>query len=309
MRELLHTQRHSHHEIRHFRAAGHSTQPAEFYLARKTGAFGTTPPGPGQGPGGPKIKGDTAQGIGVENFLRGCKDKAAAYTAAEHQPETIQIALQSVEDSVANLKTFERPAVTARQFTFAEPEVTDPAMASLKKQHGRLLRMMSDVFSGLDVDLACCSETEASRRRTSPSPDRNRNCSASPCFTCQEHGHMAWGCSKPTTATKWATSHWTARSLADKGPSLPVGMVVHLANPPRTSRQQTPPGPGFRLTRGRNRFPRPGKAAKEGEGGGRGTTEWWTEDMVATLQGEPQRFHPYPQWRRKTTGLQFAYST
>ena len=189
---------------------------------------------------------------------------------------------------MANLKTFERPAVTARQFTFAEPEVTDPAMASLKIEHGRLLRMMSDVFSGLDVDLACCSETEASRRRTSPSPDRNHNCSASPCFTCQEHGHMAWGCSKPTTATKWATSHWTARSLADKGPSLPVGMVVHLANPPRTSRQQTPPGPGFRLTRGRNRFPRPGKAAKEGEGGGRGTTEWWTEDVVATLQGEPQ---------------------
>ena len=83
-----------------------------------------------------------------------------------------------------------------------------------------------------------------------------------------------------TTATKRATSHWTARSPGDKGPSLPVGMGVQLANLPRTSCQQTPPGPGFRSTRGPNRFPRPGTAAKGGRGGGRGTMAWWAEDRA-----------------------------
>ena len=145
----------------------------------------------------PKIEEDTAQGIGVENFLRGCKDKAAAYAAAEHRPETIQMALQFVKDSAANLKAFGRPAVAARQVTFAEPEVTDPTTASLKKEHERLLRMMSDVFQRLDVDPARRSDTGGSRRRTSPSPDRNRNRSASPCFNCQEPGHMARECSRP----------------------------------------------------------------------------------------------------------------
>ena len=43
--------------------------------------------------GYPEVPDDTLQILATENFLRGCKDKSAAYAAAERKPNDLQMAM------------------------------------------------------------------------------------------------------------------------------------------------------------------------------------------------------------------------
>ena len=36
----------------------------------------------------PNVEEEVAQCLGTESFLRGCRDRAAAYAASEHKPDT-----------------------------------------------------------------------------------------------------------------------------------------------------------------------------------------------------------------------------
>ena len=56
--------------------------------------------------GYPEVPDDTLQILATENFLRGCKDKSAAYAAAERKPETLYEAMSEVRDAAANLRIF-----------------------------------------------------------------------------------------------------------------------------------------------------------------------------------------------------------
>ena len=73
--------------------------------------------------GYPEVPDDTLQILATENFLRGCKDRSAAYAAAERKPDDMQTAMQEVRDAAANLKIFGRSGgMSARQVTFQEVE-------------------------------------------------------------------------------------------------------------------------------------------------------------------------------------------
>ena len=139
----------------------------------------------------PNVEEDVAQALGTESFLKGCRDRSAAYAASEHKPDTIQKDLQCVKDAAANLRVFGRPAMTTRQVTFADPEreSTTDGVARLSKEQEKMMQLMTEMMSPL--------EKNTSRRNTSPSPDRGRNRSPSPCYNCRERGHMARECPKP----------------------------------------------------------------------------------------------------------------
>ena len=139
----------------------------------------------------PNVEEDVAQALGTESFLRGCWDRSAAYAASEHKPDTIYKALQCVKDAAANLRVFGRPAMTTRQVTFADPEreSTTDGVARLSKEQEKMMQLMTEMMSRLEKNTA--------RRNTSPSPDRGRNRSPSPCYNCRERGHMARECPKP----------------------------------------------------------------------------------------------------------------
>ena len=139
----------------------------------------------------PNVEEDVAQALGTESFFRGCRDRSAAYAASEHKPDTIYKALQCVKDAAANLRVFGRPAMTTRQVTFADPEreSTTDGVARLSKEQEKMMQLMTEMMSRL--------EKTTSRRNTSPSPDRGRNQSPSPCYNCRERGHMARECPKP----------------------------------------------------------------------------------------------------------------
>ena len=139
----------------------------------------------------PNVEEDVAQALGTESFLRGCRDRSAAYAASEHKPDTIYKALQCVKDAAANLRVFGRPAMTTRQVTFADPEreSTTDGVARLSKEQEKMMQLMTEMMSRL--------KKTTSRRNTSPSPDRGRNRSPSPCYNCRERGHMARECPKP----------------------------------------------------------------------------------------------------------------
>ena len=139
----------------------------------------------------PNVEEDVAQALSKESFLRGCRDRSTAYGTSEHKPDTIYKALQCVKDAAANLRVFSRPAMTMRQVTFADPErqSTTDGVARLSKEQEKMMQLMTEMMSRL--------EKNTSRRNTSPSPDRGRSRSPSPCYNCRERGHMARECPKP----------------------------------------------------------------------------------------------------------------
>ena len=61
---------------------------------------------------------DTLQSLATDAFLKGCRDRNVAYAAAERKPETLQQAVVDMRDAAANLRTFSRATVSARQVTF-----------------------------------------------------------------------------------------------------------------------------------------------------------------------------------------------
>ena len=73
--------------------------------------------------GFPDVSDQVLQGLAVENFLRGCRDKAAAFTAAEQNPDTLNEAMRDLRSASANLKAFGRSSsVAVRQVTFKESD-------------------------------------------------------------------------------------------------------------------------------------------------------------------------------------------
>ena len=67
---------------------------------------------------------ETLQVLATEAFLRGCRDRNAAYAASERKPETLCKAVEEMRDAAANLKAFNRGSLTARQVTFVTQKMS-----------------------------------------------------------------------------------------------------------------------------------------------------------------------------------------
>ena len=58
--------------------------------------------------GYPEVPDATLQTLATDNFLRGCKDRSAAYVAVEKKPKDLQSAVQVVREAAVNLKLYGR---------------------------------------------------------------------------------------------------------------------------------------------------------------------------------------------------------
>ena len=137
--------------------------------------------------GYPEVPDNTLQILATENFLRGCKDRSAAYAAAERKPDDLQTAMQEVRDAAANLKIFGRSGgMSARQVTFKEAE--ENKSEGLTSEQKALVGFLKELFhsEGKPVE----------RRSTASSPNRSRSPSPGRCYKCQEPGHRARECNK-----------------------------------------------------------------------------------------------------------------
>ena len=135
----------------------------------------------------PEVPDDTLQILATKNFLRGCKDRSAAYAAAERKPDDLQMAMQEVRDAAANLKIFGRSGgMLARQVTFKEAE--ENKSAGLTSEQKALVGFLKELFQSEGKPVERRSTASSRNRSRSPSPGR--------CYKCQEPGHRARECNK-----------------------------------------------------------------------------------------------------------------
>ena len=141
------------------------------------------------------------QDLAKDAFLRGCQNRSAAYAAAEKDPETLQDALEEVQNSVVNLKAFGRGSAVTRQISFAGREEKEEEDSGTEEEKVRKLfeKFMKERHS------------ERSGRSRGRSAMRcyscnglghmQRDCTEGPsCFGCGEKGHMRADCPKPDSA-------------------------------------------------------------------------------------------------------------
>ena len=149
----------------------------------------------------PGIDVEMEQDLAKEAFLRGCQNRSAAYAAAEKDPETLQDALEEVQNSVVNLKAFGRGSAVTRQISFAGREEKDEEDSGTEEEK---VRKLFEKFM-----------KERRSERSGPSRGRSamrcyscnglghmqRDCTEGPsCFGCGEKGHMRADCPKPDSA-------------------------------------------------------------------------------------------------------------
>ena len=140
--------------------------------------------------GYPEIPDDTLQSLAVDNFLRGCRDRGAAYVAVEKKPDELQTAVQMVREAAVNLKLYGRSGgLIARQVTFRENDTGSERSADGKtKEQKALISFLEELFQ--------TKTGSVEKRSTASSPVRNRSPSPARCYKCQDTGHRSRDCNK-----------------------------------------------------------------------------------------------------------------
>lgn len=184
----------------------------------------------------PSVSDKTAQTLGVEGFLSGCRDRVAAGKAAEHKPVSMQKALQCVKDAKANMKQFGRPSLQVRQVTFADQDADagHDRNARAAMERGRLTKEQENTLAFMTQMMAKMTTSGANRRPTSPSPERARDRSQSPCWNCKELGHHSRDCRKTRRCFRCSKEgHYSSECTLPRSRSPSPGGRGNSASPAR----------------------------------------------------------------------------
>ena len=141
--------------------------------------------------GFPDAEESLIQSLSSDAFLRGCRDRNAAYMASEKSNETLTMAVRHLRASQNNLKNLgARPNM--RQVTFKAPtspgrDTSDPPAGMLQGlQQTEINLEILRLLKSLDQRLSFQGRRGTSR---SPSPNFRGNC-----FNCQRPGHYSRDC-------------------------------------------------------------------------------------------------------------------
>ena len=170
----------------------------------------------------PDVDEGVIQAFATENFLRGCRDRSAACSVADKNPESVGEALQMVQESMANFKMFGRPSAMVRQVSFVDSDenASKPSRSTQRSPSGGL---SADQESALQVLVEMMAKINAggkSMQRGSYSPQRSRSPSPSRgihCYNCGEEGHYSKECMKPLKCFKCKGTDHTSRDCPNRG--------------------------------------------------------------------------------------------
>ena len=149
----------------------------------------------------PGIDVEMEQDLAKEAFLRGCQNRSAAYAAAEKDPETLQDALEEVQNSVVNLKAFGRGSAVMRQISFAGREEKEEEDSGTEEE--KIRKLFEKFMMEWRSERSGPSRGHSAMRCYSCNGlgHMQRDCTEGPsCFGCGEKGHMRADCPKPDSA-------------------------------------------------------------------------------------------------------------
>ena len=174
----------------------------------------------------PRIGQELEQDIAKEIFLRGCRNRNAAYAAAERDPSTLQDALEKVRTSAMNWKVFGKGSVSTRRVRFMGQEDGDGDAYSASDEEMRLKRLVANLVEE-------CGKGRRNAGRAGSSRVK--------CYKCGEYGHMARECCKEVQCFRCGEAghmrsecpqqEEQAGSQARKSELAPKVRSVHVNNP------------------------------------------------------------------------------
>ena len=174
----------------------------------------------------PRIGQKLGQDIAKEIFLRGCRNRNAAYAAAEKDPSTPQDALEKVRTSAMNWKVFGKGNVSTRRVRFMGQEDGDGDAYSASDEEMRLKRLVANLVEECGKERRNAGRAGSSRVKCYKCGGYGHMarecCKEVQCFRCGEAGHMRSECPQQEEQ---------AGSQARKSESAPKVWLVHVNNP------------------------------------------------------------------------------
>lgn len=142
--------------------------------------------------GFPEVDDEVLQGLAVDAFLRGCRDRSAAFAAAEKEPDRMQDAVKEVRASAANLRAFGKSAVLTRQISYTDGASTEVKISE-KLSRQQIADVEKLIKEKLKVDKQSSGTVDGAASSRNYSGTTSGTTSRT-CYRCGDDDHMVKDC-------------------------------------------------------------------------------------------------------------------